>query len=233
MCSIRHGGLDVVTQNRFVSSAASSGLKSSLVNCSTPYLVAPALRTTMLHPVSLIWTVVTLVVASLDQLKEEMPHRSGCPKNTTVFATYTIGECPVDGCNQLGFKRNQYYDCLDCRCPSDTLVEQAKCETHLRPGEPPAPFTTRSGPPCSTPYLVTPALHKGMFHPASLLYVIITLVDANPTELQETITHKEHCVKNNDLFTIPAEQKCPMDGCNRLARKETLLLRMPELPAHI
>ncbi|PLW29542.1 hypothetical protein PCASD_15971 [Puccinia coronata f. sp. avenae] len=203
MCSIRHGGLDVVTQNRFVSSAASSGLKSSLVNCSTPYLVAPALRTTMLHPVSLIWTVVTLVVASLDQLKEEMPHRSGCPKNTTVFATYTIGECPVDGCNQLGFKRNQYYDCLDF------------------------------GPPCSTPYLVTPALHKGMFHPASLLYVIITLVDANPTEIQETITHKEHCVKNNDLFTIPAEQKCPMDGCNRLARKETLLLRMPELPAHI
>jgi hypothetical protein len=60
-----------------------------------------------------------------------------------------------------------------------------------------------------------------MFHPAYLLYVIITLVHANPTELQETITHKKNCVKNNDLFTVPAEQKCSMYGCNRLARKET------------
>jgi hypothetical protein len=53
--------------------------------------------------------------------------------------------------------------------------------------------------------------------------VIITLVGADPTYLQDTIPHAEGCaVKKKFIsFSVPADEKCAMGECNYLGRRKT------------
>jgi hypothetical protein len=87
----------------------------------------------MLPSLHLLWMVIAIVDASLEDLEENMVHMDNCRGIMGLYRYSGQGKCPVDDCTNLAEKLSSCYQCK-CEATSDWLVQQWYCrEEHYRP----------------------------------------------------------------------------------------------------